>query len=56
MSKKTKKPKKVEARLSPIHGNGIFATDDIATGERVIRYKGALRTHDEVDEEYGGEE
>ncbi len=55
-AKKTKQPKKVEARLSPIHGNGIFATQDIAKGERVMRYKGALRTHEEVDEEYGGQE
>jgi len=52
MSKK-KKLKKIEARVSPIHGNGVFATADIAKGERVIRYKGALRSHDEVDEEYG---
>lgn len=55
-SRKAKKPMKVEARLSPIHGNGIFATQDIAKGERVIRYQGALRTHEEVDEEYGGQE
>ena len=52
MSKK-KKLKKIEARGSTIHGKGVFATDDIAKGERVIRYKGALRSHDEVDEEYG---
>jgi len=51
-----KTPSKIEARLSPIHGNGIFATQDIAKGERVIRYQGALRTHEEVDEEYGGQD
>lgn len=45
--------KKIAARLSPIHGNGVFATAAIAKGERVIRYRGALRTHAEVDEEYG---
>ena len=56
MTKKKKKEKKIEARLSPIHGNGVFATVAIAAGERIIRYKGALRTHDEVDEEYGGQE
>jgi len=55
MSKK-KKVKKIEARLSPIHGNGVFATEAIRKGERIIRYKGALRTHDEVDEEYGDED
>lgn len=48
-----KKQKKIEARVSSIHGNGVFAAEDIAKGERVIRYKGELRTHDEVDEEYG---
>lgn len=52
MSKKKGK-KKIEARLSSIHGNGIFATEAIKKGERIIRYKGKLRTHEEVDEEYG---
>ncbi len=55
MSKK-KTVKKIEARLSPIHGNGVFATQAIKKGERIIRYKGTLRTHDEVDEEYGGDD
>jgi hypothetical protein len=49
----SKKRKKIEARLSPIHGNGVFATERIGKGERVIRYKGKLRSHDEVDEAYG---
>src|SRR5690606_22005855 len=40
----------------PIHGNGVFATETIAKGERIVRYKGMLRTHDEVDEEYGDED
>ena len=48
--------KKIEARMSPIHGNGIFATELIRKGERVIRYKGTLRTHAEVDEDYGDED
>lgn len=47
------KQKKIAARLSPIHGNGVFATATIAKGERVVRYKGTLRTHAEVDAEYG---
>ena len=51
--KKSKAPKKIEARLSNIHGNGVFATDAIAKGERIVRYKGLLRTHDEVDTQYG---
>lgn len=48
-----KKQKKIERRESDIHGNGVFATADIAKGERIVRYKGALRTHAEVDAEYG---
>ncbi len=48
--------KKIEARLSPIHGNGVFATELIRKGERIIRYQGTLRTHAEVDEEYGEED
>ncbi|WP_202841245.1 SET domain-containing protein [Luteimonas saliphila] len=51
-----KKKKKIEARLSPIHGNGVFATGLIKKGERVVRYKGKLRTHAEVDEEYGDDD
>jgi hypothetical protein len=45
--------KKIVARLSPIHGNGVFADEPIKKGERIVRYKGLLRTHDEVDDAYG---
>ena len=48
--------KKIAARRSAIHGNGVFATETIAKGERVIRYKGLLRSHDEVDEAYGDDD
>ena len=51
-----KKKKKIEARLSPIHGNGVFATETIKKGGRIIRYKGKLRSHAEVDEEYGDDD
>ena len=51
-----KKKKKIEARGSEIHGKGVFATEVIEKGERIVRYKGALRTHDEVDAEYGDAE
>lgn len=44
---------KIERRQSEIHGNGVFAIEDIAKGERIVRYKGLLRSHAEVDEEYG---
>lgn len=48
-------PKKIEARQSAIHGNGVFASAPIKKGERVIRYKGLLRTHAEVDRVYAEE-
>lgn len=44
--------KKIVARLSPIHGNGVFADELIRKGERIVRYKGAVRTHAQVDEAY----
>ncbi|KAA2285220.1 SET domain-containing protein [Arenimonas fontis] len=46
-------PRKIEARRSAIHGNGVFATAAIAKGERIVRYRGKLRTHDEADRIYG---
>lgn len=55
-SEKTRKQRKIVARRSEIHGNGVFANVQIEKGERIIRYRGRLRTHEEVDEEYGGEE
>ena len=42
-------PRKIVARRSAIHGNGVFAVAPIAKGERVIEYKGRRRTHEEVD-------
>ena len=42
-------PRKIVARRSAIHGNGVFAIAPIAKGERLIEYKGRRRTHDEVD-------
>lgn len=42
-------PRKIVARRSAIHGNGVFAVAAIAKGERVIEYKGRLRSHEEVD-------
>ena len=45
--------KKIVARLSSIHGNGVFADEQIRKGERIVRYKGTLRTHKEVDRLYG---
>ena len=42
-------PRKIVARKSAIHGNGVFAVAPIAKGERVIEYKGRRRTHADVD-------
>ena len=42
-------PRKIVARKSQIHGNGVFALLPIAKGERIIEYKGKRRTHAEVD-------
>lgn len=49
-------PSKIAQRNSKIHGQGVFATAPIKAGEEVVEYKGKLRTHDEVDEEYGGQD
>ena len=48
-------PKKIQARKSTIHGNGVFALEALAKGERVIEYKGLRRTHAEVDADDAGE-
>lgn len=42
-------PRKITTRRSTIHGNGMFAIAPIKKGERLIEYKGRLRTHEEVD-------
>lgn len=45
--------RRIAARRSPIHGNGVFAVTAIAKGEEVIEYKGTLMTHAEADRMYG---
>ena len=47
--------KKIEARKSDIHGNGVFAIAPIKKGEFIIEYKGKRRTHDEVDADDSGD-
>ena len=42
-------PKKIATRRSDIHGNGMFAVEKLAKGERLIEYKGVRKTHEEVD-------
>ena len=41
---------KVAVRNSPIHGRGMYAVADIAKGERVIEYRGAIISWKEADE------
>jgi hypothetical protein len=48
-------PSKLATRRSDIHGNGMFATAPIRKGERLIQYKGRLRSHEEVDRVYSDE-
>ena len=49
-------PRKFTTRRSAIHGNGVFAAAPIAKGERIIQYKGKLRTHAQVDSAYGDDD
>jgi uncharacterized protein len=48
-------PRKIEARKSDIHGNGVFAIAEIKKGEQVVEYKGKRRTHAEVDKDDTGD-
>ena len=48
-------PRKIEARKSNIHGNGVFAIAEIKKGEQVVEYKGKRRTHAEVDKDDSGD-
>lgn len=47
---------KIEVRRSKIHGSGVFAAKNIKKGEFIIEYKGLLRSHEEVDAAYDGED
>ena len=48
-------PRNLQLRRSPIHGNGVFAARDLPAGFRVVQYRGAIRSHDEIDRCYGGD-
>ncbi|WP_295968020.1 SET domain-containing protein-lysine N-methyltransferase [uncultured Xanthomonas sp.] len=48
-------PRKIAARKSRIHGNGVFAVLPLKKGERVIEYKGRRRSHAEVDLDEAGD-
>jgi len=46
----TAQPKPYAVRRSAIHGRGVFATEVIRRGERIIEYKGQRATWDEAME------
>mgnify|MGYP001579190137 CR=1 FL=1 len=48
-------PRNLVLRRSKIHGNGVFAARDLPAGTRLVEYRGTLRSHDEIDQCYGGE-
>ena len=39
----------IQVRRSRIQGRGVFATRDIAEGERIVEYTGERISHDEAD-------
>jgi uncharacterized protein len=48
----TEPPQLVEARRSPIHGTGVYATSFIKKGTRIIEYLGERISHAEADRRY----
>ena len=42
-------PKRIAARRSPIHGNGVFALVGIPAGTELIEYRGRRLTHAQAD-------
>ncbi|MFC4819320.1 SET domain-containing protein [Dokdonella ginsengisoli] len=45
-------PRRIAARRSPIHGNGVFALTDIPAGTELIEYRGKRLTHAQADRLY----
>jgi SET domain-containing protein len=45
-------PKRIAARRSPIHGNGVFALADIPAAVELIEYEGKRLTHAQADRLY----
>ncbi|WP_300616558.1 SET domain-containing protein-lysine N-methyltransferase [Dokdonella sp.] len=44
--------RRIAARRSPIHGNGVFALVDIPKGTELIEYRGKRLTHAQADRLY----
>jgi SET domain-containing protein len=49
-AKRAAKALKIAVRNSPIHGRGVYATADIAKGERVMEYRGEIISWKAADE------
>ena len=47
--------RRIIQRLSPIHGNGVFAAKSLPKESRVIQYRGKLLTHDQANRRYGND-
>jgi uncharacterized protein len=45
--------KRIEVRVSPIHGRGVFAAKNLEVGEQVIEYKGDRISSERASELYG---
>jgi SET domain-containing protein len=46
--------RRIVARRSPIHGNGVFAAADLPAGIELIEYRGRRLTHAQADRLYAG--
>jgi uncharacterized protein len=46
--------RRIIARRSPIHGNGVFAAIDLPADTRLVEYKGKRVTHAQADRKYAG--
>jgi uncharacterized protein len=46
--------RRIIARRSPIHGNGVFAAVDLPADTRLVEYKGKRVTHAQADRKYAG--
>lgn len=46
--------RRIKQRLSPIHGNGVFAVADIPAQTELVEYQGRRLTHAQADRLYDG--
>ncbi len=46
--------RRIQVRLSPIHGRGVFAVRDLPAESPVIEYRGQRLTHAQADRDYAG--